>query len=194
VTVAGTKAGDVVAVLGPGVRGLSVLAAVKDAGAGFVMVTGRGPRDAERLAVARRFGADLVVDTAADDAVRALRDATGGSADVVVDVTAKAPEALAQAVALARPGGTVVVAGTRGAPAPPDFLPDHIVFKELTIVGALGVDSDAYRTALAMLAADRYPFAELPRRLAGLDGAEDLIRSLAGEDDVPPPVHGVVVP
>lgn len=194
VTVPGTKRGDVVAVLGPGVRGLSVLAAVREAGAGFVMVTGRGARDAERLAVARDFGADLVVDTADMDPTRALRDATGGLADVVVDVTAKAPEAFAQAVALARPAGTVVVAGTRGSPAPPDFWPDHIVFKELRIVGALGVDSDAYRAALAMLAVDRYPFAALPRRVAGLDDAEALIQSLAGEGDVPPPVHGVIVP
>ncbi len=194
VTVPGTKRGDVVAVLGPGVRGLSVLAAVRGAGARFVMVTGRGARDAERLGVARDFGADLVVDTADMDPTRALRDATGGLADVVVDVTAKAPEAFAQAVALARPAGTVVVAGTRGSPAPPDFWPDHIVFKELRIVGALGVDSDAYRAALAMLAADRYPFAALPRRVAGLDDAEALIQSLAGEGDVPPPVHGVIVP
>ena len=193
VTVPGTGAGDVVAVLGPGVRGLSAAAAAKDAGAAFVMVTGRGRRDAGRLAVARDFGADLAVDVAEADPVRALRDATSGLADVVVDVTAKAPEALAQAVALARPAGTVVVAGTRGRPVP-EFPADLVVFKELRIVGALGVDSAAYNTALALLAGNRYPFADLPRRVVGLDDAETLIRSLAGEADVPPPVHGVIVP
>jgi alcohol dehydrogenase len=193
VTVPGTKAGDVVAVLGPGVRGLSVVAAAKEAGAGFVMVTGRGPTDADRLAVARDFGADLTVDVAEADPVRALRGDTGGLADVVVDVTAKAPEAFTQAVALARPAGTVVVAGTRGGPGPPEFQPDHIVFKELRIIGALGVDSAAYRDALALLATGRYPFADLPRRVAGLDDAEDLIRSLAGEGG-PAPVHGVIAP
>jgi alcohol dehydrogenase len=194
VTVPGTTAGDVVAVLGPGVRGLSVVAAAKEAGAGFVMVTGRGARDADRLAAAREFGADLAVDVAGTDPVRALRAEAGKLADVVVDVTAKAPEAFTQAIALARPAGTVVVAGTRGAPAPPDFWPDHIVFKELRIVGALGVDSAAYRAALELLATGRYPFADLPRRVAGLDDAEGLIQSLAGEGDAPPPVHGVIVP
>jgi alcohol dehydrogenase len=194
VTVPETQAGDVVAVLGPGVRGLSVLAAVRHAGAGFVMVTGRGAQDAERLAVASDFGADLIVDSADMDPARALRDATGGLADVVVDVTAKAPEAFAQAIALARPAGTVVVAGTRGSPEPPNFWPDHIVFKELRIIGALGVDSPAYRAALELLATGRFPFADLPRRVAGLDDAEGLIRSLAGEGDVPPPVHGVIAP
>jgi alcohol dehydrogenase len=193
-TLPGTKQGDVVAVLGPGVRGLSASAAAKEAGAGFVMVTGSGARDAERLAIAHDFGADLTVDVAGTDPVRALRDATGGLADVVVDVTAKAPEAFAQAVAVARPAGMIVVAGTRGGPAPPDFQPDHIVFKELRIVGALGVDSAAYRAALALLASGGYPFADLPRRVVGLDDAEDLIRSLAGEADAPPPVHGVIAP
>ncbi len=70
------------------------------------MVTGFGARDAERLALARDFGADLAVDVANDDPVRALRDAAGSLADVVVDVTAKAPAALGQAVALVLPGGT----------------------------------------------------------------------------------------
>jgi alcohol dehydrogenase len=112
---------------------------------------------------------------------------------VVVDVTAKAPEAFVQAVALARAGGTVVVAGTRGGPVR-EFQPDHIVFKELRVVGALGVDSGAYRAALALLASGRYPFADLPRRVVALDDAEELIRSLAGEGDAPPPVHGVITP
>jgi alcohol dehydrogenase len=75
-----------------------------------------------------------------------------------------------------------------------EFQADHIVFKELRIIGALGVDSAAYRAALALLATGRYPFADLPRRVAGLDDAEDLIRSLAGEADTPPPVHGVIAP
>jgi alcohol dehydrogenase len=46
VTVPGTKPGDVVAVLGPGIRGRCAAAAAKAAGAGFVMVTSLGQRDA----------------------------------------------------------------------------------------------------------------------------------------------------
>jgi alcohol dehydrogenase len=192
-TIPGTGPGDVVAVLGPGIRGLSVAAAAKDAGAAFVLVTGCGERDAPRLELAAAFGCDLAVDVATSDPVHALRRATGGLADVVVDVTAKAPAALAQAVALARPGGTVVVAGTRGSTDTPGFVPDLIVYKELRIEGALGVDAPAYRSALELLASGRWPFAELPRRVADLGTVEDLLRSMAGEGD-PPPVHGVVVP
>ena len=91
VTAPGTKVGDVVAVLGPGIRWLCAAAAAKEAGAAFVMVTGLGPRDADRLALASKFGTDLAVDVAVDDPVAALTKATGTMADVVVDVTARAP-------------------------------------------------------------------------------------------------------
>lgn len=195
VTVPGTGKGDVVAVLGPGIRGISACAAAKEAGAGFVMVTGRGPNDAVRLDAARAFGADLVVDVGDTDPVRALREATGGRlADVVVDVTAKAPGALQQAVDLCRPGGTVVLAGTRGPVDVPGFRPDTIVFKELRVQGALGVDAPAYRAALGMLASGRWPFADLARCVVSLEGVEDLVRTMAGEGATPPPLHAVVVP
>ena len=194
VEVPGTKDGDVIAILGPGIRGLCAAAAAKEAGAKFVMITGLGPRDAPRLALAPKFGVDLAVDVSKEDPAKALRAATGGLADVVVDVTAKAPPAFAQAIALARTGGTVVVAGTRGEPGAPGFQPDHIVYKELKVQGALGVDVAAYRSALALLASGRYPFAELPRKQAGFDDLESLIKLMAGEAEGTPPVHGVFVP
>ena len=194
VTVPATGKGDVVAVLGPGVRGLAAVVAAKEAGASFVMVTGAGERDAGRLATATRFGADLTVDVTTDDPSRALKKATGGLADVVVDVTAKAPAAFAQGIALARPGGTLVMAGTRGSADTPGFWPDLIVYKELRILGALGVDAPAYREALEILASGRYPFDEISRRVEPLDGAEDLIRTMAGETGEPPPLHGVLTP
>jgi len=195
VTVPGTQRGDVVAVLGPGIRGLCAAAAAKEADAGFVMMTGSGPRDAGRLTLAAQFGADLAVDVAAEDPVAALAKRTGGRADVVVDVTAKAPTAFTQAIALARPAGTVVVAGTRGfGTGAPGFSPDAIVFKLLRVVGALGVDVTAYRAALDLLMSGRYPFESLPRYCARLEDAGELLATMAGERDGVPPVHGVLTP
>lgn len=193
-TLPGTEPGDRVAVLGPGIRGLASLVAARAAGAELVMVTGHGERDRARLDLARRLGADLVVDVAVDDARRRWTEAVGEGPDVVVDVTAKAPAALGQAVDLVRPGGTVILAGTRGSSETPGFSPDLVVLKEVRLVGALGVDVDAYRAAIDLLAAPDQVFADVPRQVVGLDGLEDLLRTMAGETADAPPVHGVLVP
>ena len=134
----------------------------------------RGIRDAHRRVAARRrpaalgpSSADLTVDVRTEDPGGALRAATGEGADVVVDVTAKAPEALGQAVAIARDGAAIVVAGARGVAGTPGFWPDLVVYKELRILGALGVDTASYVAALDLLASGRYPFAEAAPRAGG---------------------------
>ncbi len=198
-----TGPGDVVAVLGPGIRGLAAAAAAKDAGASFVAMTGIGPGDTSRLEIASDFGVDLTIDVSVEQPAAVLRRELGRLADVVVDVTAKAPAAFAQAIGLAAPGATVVVAGTRGVAATPGFDPDHVVYKELRILGALGVDLPAYEAALDVLASGRYPFDRLPRAEVGFDAVEPLLRRLAGDDDDtatrsdsqdPLPIHSVFVP
>ena len=190
-----TGPGDIVAVLGPGIRGLAAAAAAREAGAEFVMMTGLGDRDHPRLEAAAMFGVDLTVDVADTDPVALLREATGGRrADVVVDVTANAPAALGQAVSLAATGGRIVLAGTRNSVETPGFAPDAVVFKELTLIGALGVDAPAYRKALDLVAGDRYPFRSVSRTVAPLADAADLLAVMAGEGSEPPPVHAVLVP
>jgi alcohol dehydrogenase len=141
------------------------------------------------------FGVDLAVDISTTDARQALLDATGALASVVVDVTANAPQAFAHAVALAATGARVVVAGTRGNHGAPGFEPDHLVYKELTVMGSLGVDATAYQRALALLADHRWPFDQLDRRAVGLCDVDELLASMAGDVDAgPAPIHGVVVP
>jgi alcohol dehydrogenase len=189
----GTGPGDVVAVLGPGIRGLCSVVAAREAGADFVLVTGAGPRDRPRLQTARAFGADLVVDVTEEDPVRALRQAAGRGADVVVDVTARAPDALEQAVRLARPEGTVVVAGIRGEPITSGFNADLLVYKEIKILGALGVDFGAYQSALELLATTSLPFADIDRRVVGFDDLGPLLDSLS-DGALDTPIHAVVVP
>ncbi len=127
------------------------------------------------------------------DAKALLKARVGGLADVVVDVTAAAPAAFNQALDLVRPGGTVVVAGTRGTHVLHEFNPDRIVFKEVRLLGARGVDGTAYTAALDLLGSDDR-FRSVPRQTAGLDvdAVSDLLATMAGGSE--PPLHAVVVP
>ncbi|GIU84871.1 MAG: alcohol dehydrogenase [Acidimicrobiales bacterium] len=188
-----TGSGNVVAVLGPGIRGICSLVAAKEAGAEFVMVTGLGETDRLRLEVAREFGADVVVDVSGEDPVTVLHREVGSLADVVVDVTAKAPRAFLQALDLVKPGGTVVVAGTRASGPLEGFDPDLLVFKEIRVLGALGVDADSYLAAFEILASGRYPFEDLPRRVVGFGELGGLLEAMASGDPQRP-LHAVVRP
>jgi alcohol dehydrogenase len=189
-----TQPGWVVAILGAGIRGLAAAAAARDAGAAFVLVTGCGARDHSRLELAKAFGADATVDVDQRDPVQVLERSAGRLADLVVDVTANAPQAFVQAIELAGLGGTIVVAGMRGDVDVTGFRPDELVWKELRILGVKGTDGPSYRGALELLATHRHPFAQLPREVVGLSGAESLLQKMAGETGAVPPVHAVIAP
>jgi D-arabinose 1-dehydrogenase-like Zn-dependent alcohol dehydrogenase len=71
-----------------------------------------GRPGADKLALARSLGAEFGVDASSGDAVAAVRDAVGGAHASLV--TAVAPVAFEQAVAMLRPGGTAVYIGLPG--------------------------------------------------------------------------------
>jgi threonine dehydrogenase-like Zn-dependent dehydrogenase len=177
------KIGETIVVLGPGQRGLASVIAAREAGAGTIIVTGLS-RDERKLALAREFGAHHTIDVERDDPVRTVREITDGAmADVVIDVTAYAVQAVTQAIAIARRGGRIVLAGTKGSKPVPDFVSDTVVFKELTIMGALGVDWPAYEAAIRIIESGRYPLAKMHTHTLPLAEAERGLRLLAG--DVP---------
>jgi alcohol dehydrogenase len=194
VTVPATQPGDVVAVLGPGVRGIAAAAAAKAAGAATVMVTGVGPGDESRLRTALDFGADRVVDVACEDPVAALRDSAGRLADVVVDVTARSGAAFMQSLELAAPRARIVCAGVRGNGVTATFEPDIISMRELHIIGVRGVSTQAHAAAIDLLATEKFPFDAIPRQTAGFDELAELLLTMAGETGTVAPLHAVFVP
>lgn len=133
-TVPGTKPCpcDVVAVLGAGIRGLSAVGRRPGSRSRARARTGSGPRDAHRLDAAKAFGADVAVDVTMTHPVKAVPRRHPGAGR---RLTAKAPAAFGQAADLARAGGTIVVAGTRGVAETPRFNAHTLVYKELRILG-----------------------------------------------------------
>jgi L-iditol 2-dehydrogenase len=102
-----TRPGDTVAVLGCGPIGLLLIALARRAGATTVVATDRLPH---RVTAARNLGAiAAVVDDGAEREI--LLRATGGrGVDAAIEIAGD-DDAIGAAIALARPAGTVVVAG-----------------------------------------------------------------------------------
>ncbi len=123
VRLAGDVAGRTVAVLGAGTIGLFTLAVLRAHGAGKVVST--DPNLAKR-ARAEALGADATVDARTPDVAAAVRQALGGSADIVFDCVA-IQSSMDQAIAMADKGGTVVVVGVpaREVTVPLPIVQDH---------------------------------------------------------------------
>lgn len=185
--------GETLVVLGPGQRGLACVIAAKESGAGKVIVTGL-TRDAEKLALAKEFGADVTLDIERDDLRAAVREATDGrGADVVIDVTAYATDAVLQAIDAARRGGRVVLAGTKG-PKPVELITDRILMKELTVYGVLGVDYPNYERAIRLIESRRYPLEKMHTHTLPLEQAEHALQLLAGAVPGESAIHIALVP
>jgi L-iditol 2-dehydrogenase len=151
---AGVEPGATVAVLGAGPIGLLLCACVADAGGRSVLVRGRpGRRE-----LAGEFGA---VAGAAEDA------------DVVIEATGTA-DGWRDAVALARPGGTVVLFGGLPADAEVAFDAYRLHYEELTVRGAFHHTPRTVRAALAFLASGARPWERLLTHEVSLEGVAAL--------------------
>ena len=154
VEVAGVERGDTVAIVGLGPIGLMLCACAADAGARPVGVGARK----ERRALAPSFGA-------------VAADAEG--ADVVIEA-AGTVEAWERALALVRPGGTVLAFGGLAREARVTVDPYRIHYEGVRLVGAFHHTPRHVRAALAFLASRAYPFEKLLTHEVGLEGVAAL--------------------
>jgi L-iditol 2-dehydrogenase len=104
------RIGGTAAVVGCGPIGLLLVQLLRSAGA--VPVLAADPL-AHRRDAASRYGAETVLDPAAPDAGAALRELAPGGVDTAFEI-AGTDEAVQLAMAAARPGGRVVLAGIPG--------------------------------------------------------------------------------
>lgn len=170
-----------VLIQGPGQQGLSQVVACKQAGASLIVVTGT-TRDAARLELARRLGADATIDVQQEDALERVLELTGGTGvDVVLDCTAGAgtTPVLLGIDALKRRAGTMVVQGELAAF--PDFPLKQLTEKAITVKSARGHGYRAVEQAIAQLASKRFPLELLTTHEFGLADVDRAIRAVGGE-------------
>jgi threonine dehydrogenase-like Zn-dependent dehydrogenase len=174
---------DTVLVQGPGQQGLSQVVACRQAGAAQIIVTGT-TRDAARLQLARKLGADATIDVEREDALQAVLDLTDGKGvDVVLDCTAGAgtTPVLLGIDALKRRAGTLLVQGELARF--PDFPIKKLTEKAITIKSARGHSYRAVELAIEQLASKRFPLHLLTTHEYPLEQADTAIRAVGGEVD-----------
>lgn len=160
--VARIQPGMSVAVLGGGVIGMLMVQLARMAGATEVVLS---TRQAPRRELALSLGATQTVDPAAGDAGAFNRIAPDG-VDVVLEC-AGVPETFAQAITLARRGGTVVVFGVMPKGEVVGVEPFDLLFRELRLEGAY-LNPLTHKRAVEMIASGRLSLDPLVSRIVTL--------------------------
>ncbi|MGH8223839.1 MAG: zinc-binding dehydrogenase, partial [Woeseiaceae bacterium] len=180
-----------VLIQGPGQQGLSQLVACRQAGASLIIVTGTN-KDRVRLDVARRLGADHVVNVEEEDVVMRIGEITGGAGvDVALDCTAGGGLApvLTGIEALKRKGGTMLVQGE--VATFPDFPLGKIANKYITVKAARGHNFLSCELALKQLASDRFPLDLITTHRMGLRDTDRAIKAVGDAEGV---IHVSLMP
>jgi len=104
----GIQPGDVVVVFGDGAVGLFATYSATLFGPSKVITIGH---HSNRLAIAKKYGADITIDSSKEDPTHKIKEATNGlGADVVIECVGDT-DTLQSSLQLTKPGGTVSIVG-----------------------------------------------------------------------------------
>jgi len=170
VSQAGVGPDDAVLVYGIGPIGLSVIMALRLAGADHITAAGRS---AGRRAAAAAVGADAVIDTRQLSVTRYAQQA--GLRFAAVLECSGAPGSFAEALSLLEPGGSLVEVGLTGETAAVPL--PRLVGDGLRLAGTCAFSYPAYEAAVGHIAAGRVPVTALISERVSLDDTpEALVR------------------
>jgi alcohol dehydrogenase len=160
--------GEWVAVHGCGGVGLSAIMVAAAIGARPIAIDIRE----ESLAMARRFGAEHVINAATtDDVAGAIRELTDGGAQLSLDALGSAVTAANSLRSLRRRGRHVQVGLLAGSEFQPRLPLELVIGRELEIYGSHGLAAADYGPLLDLILSGRIPVRSLVRRTISLDEA-----------------------
>ena len=173
-------AGDTVLVSGVGPIGLLVLQVALAQG-GRAMVVGTA-RDGRRLDLARRLGAEAIVNVDAEDPVAAAREWTAGAGVDVAFECAGAPRSLDACLRAVRRIGTLVQVGLMGRRIECDY--EQVAMREILVIGTYGSSMMSWPRALALLAQGRVQAAALISDVLPITAWEEGFRKTAAQESI----------
>jgi len=174
---AGPIAGQTALVTGCGPIGLMSIVVAKACGSSTVFAT---ETNEQRRAMAKKMGADIVLNPAAEDAVKKILAETGGTGvDVLLEMSGN-PTAIQQGFKALRAGGRASLLGIPTENVPLDLVND-VIFKGATVQGIYGRRMyDTWVKMLALLKAGRLNLDSLFGEREPLDRFEDAFAKLQG--------------
>jgi alcohol dehydrogenase len=157
---AGPVAGEVVAVIGAGMLGLTACAMAAEQGAAHVIAI---EPDTRRRELALRFGANRAIDSADADVAAQVKKASHGRGACLVLEFAGLPEAVELGLGLLRMGGRAILAGSTFPARPVQISAEQLVRRMIRIAGVYNYAPEDLEAALEFLSRTiaRYPFEEL---------------------------------
>jgi threonine dehydrogenase-like Zn-dependent dehydrogenase len=168
---ANIKVGDAVAVFAQGPIGLCATLGAKLRGAALIVAVDPVPA---RLAMARRFGADVTIDPREQDPVAAIRKLTGGrGADAAIEALGR-QETFESALRAIRPGGTLSSLGVYAGKLVAPYEAIHAGLGDQRIVTTLCPGGkERMRRLMAMIQHHRVDLSPLVTHRFGLDHIQD---------------------
>jgi L-iditol 2-dehydrogenase len=163
--------GDPVVVLGAGPIALTLSQVAKAAGTSPVMVTGLS-HDRDRLALAKKLGADEVINVENEDPVAKVKDLTNGLGVATIFEVSGSPRAFNQGHEMLRKGGTL--AAIRIYPEKVSFDVTRKLIREMkSIRGVFGGSRLAWSRTLALMSSAQIRLAPLITHRLRLEQAEE---------------------
>jgi len=174
---AGEIAGQTVLVTGCGPIGLMSIAVAKACGSSTVFAT---ETNEQRRSMAKKMGADVVVNPATEDAVkRILGETDGTGVDVLLEMSGN-PTAIQQGFKALRAGGRASLLGIPTENVPLDLVND-VIFKGATVQGIYGRRMyETWEQMTALLKAGRLNLDPLFGEKAALEKFENAFAMLQG--------------
>lgn len=177
--VARVAPGKTAAVIGDGAVGLCGVIAAKRLGAEQILIMGR---HADRLTLARDFGATDVVSERGEDGIARVLELTGGLGVHAVLECVGTDQAMDTSVGIVRPGGAIGRVGVPHYEAVPSSLP--LFFKNATVGGGPAPVRAYIEDLLPDVLEGRIEPGRVFDRTVGLDGVPDGYRAMNDRESI----------